>query len=443
MPRPVHIRIPESLLARIRDDLIRPHKFAAERVGFLTTRKQSFAGCDALYVTGYYPVPDDQYVDDPSVGARISEQSIDQAYRWAASGDVGVFHIHAHSGKGAPGLSRTDERELPHLVQPMTAIGKEQAHGIFLLSDDACKAWAWRAGERQPVVVEQITVVGRTLRFFSSVAWKADADDEQYARQSFLGSHAQAVFRNARVGVVGLGGGGSHIVQQLAHLGVRHVYAFDGDRTEATNLNRNVGSTLFDARSQARKFDVAWRVHHALVPDSAFGGHPGRWQESADLLASCDLVFGCLDTFEARRELEAECRRHLIPYIDIGMDVHQVGDDPPRMAGQVILSVPGGPCMKCIDFLNEETLAQEAARYGDTGGRPQVVWANGILSSAAIGIGVDVLTGWTCSAKPIVYLSLDANKNTMKEHPDLRFFENKGCDHYPLDQTGPPQLHSI
>ena len=388
-------------------------------------------------------MPDDQYVDDPRVGARISEQAIDDAYARASADDVGVFHIHAHWGKGLPRLSSTDEDELPHLVRPMTAIGKDQAHGIFLLSDDACKAWVWRSGERDPVVAELITVVGRTVRFFSPVQWKVDADEEQYARQSFLGPHAQAIFRNARVGVVGLGGGGSHIVQQLAHLGVRYVYAFDGDRTETTNLNRNVGSTLFDARAQARKFDVMHRIHHGLVPGSAFGGHPGRWQDQPELIAQCDVVFGCLDTFQARRELEAECRRYLIPYIDIGMDVHQQGDDPPRMAGQVILSVPGGPCMKCIDFLNEQTLAQEAALYGDTGGRPQVVWANGILASTAVGIGVDVLTGWTRSTEPVAYLSFDANANTLTQHPDLQFVDERVCQHYPLDLIGPPQFRSI
>ena len=55
--------------------------------------------------------------------------------------------------------------------------------------------------------------------------------------------------------------------------------------------------------------------------------HQGKWQERPDLMDQCDVVFGCVDTFAGRRDLEAECRRYLIPYIDIGMDVHKVGDD--------------------------------------------------------------------------------------------------------------------
>jgi hypothetical protein len=48
-----------------------------------------------------------------------------------------------------------------------------------------------------------------------------------------------------------------------------------------------------------------------------------------------------------------------------------------------------------MGFLTDELLTQEAARYGDAGGRPQVIWSNGVLCSAAVGIIVDLLTGWS------------------------------------------------
>ena len=49
-----------------------------------------------------------------------------------------------------------------------------------------------------------------------------------------------------------------------------------------------------------------------------------------------------------RRELEIACRRYLMHYIDIGVDVH--GEDRPVIGGQVMLSSPGGPCMTCMGF---------------------------------------------------------------------------------------------
>ena len=44
---------------------------------------------------------------------------------------------------------------------------------------------------------------------------------DRYSRQSFLGPGSEARIARCTVGVAGLGGGGSHIVQQLAHIGFK------------------------------------------------------------------------------------------------------------------------------------------------------------------------------------------------------------------------------
>ena len=62
-----------------------------------------------------------------------------------------------------------------------------------------------------------------------------------FSRQSFLGKESQALFRNTRVGIIGLGGGGSHIAQQSAHIGFGKFAIFDPDFTDFPNLNRTGG----------------------------------------------------------------------------------------------------------------------------------------------------------------------------------------------------------
>jgi hypothetical protein len=84
------------------------------------------------------------------------------------------------------------------------------------------------------------------------------------------------------------------------------------------------------------------------------------------------------------------CRRYLMHYIDIGMDVH--GEKPPVIGGQIVLS-PGRLCMRRMGLLTEAKLAEEAARYGKEGSRPQVVWPNGVLASIAVGLGVELAVG--------------------------------------------------
>lgn len=263
-------------------------------------------------------------------------------------------------------------------------------------------------------------------------------NNKRYLRQSFLGERAQEKLEQVIIGVVGLGGGGSHIVQQLAHIGVLHYRLYDADIVEDSNLNRLVGATDADIQAKTLKAEIARRVISSVQPHAKVLTYTCRWQENPEPLRGCDIIFGCVDSFGERRELEACARRYLIPYIDIGMDIHCVGDDPPRMGGQVIVSMPGGPCMYCLGFLNERTLAQEAAKYGEAGDRPQVIWANGILASTAVGIAIDLLTDWTLSLRSVIYLSYDGNVGTLQPHVRLNYLDQKQCVHYPGSQLGDP-----
>jgi hypothetical protein len=125
-------------------------------------------------------------------------------------------------------------------------------------------------------------------------------------------------------------------------------------------------------------------------------------------------------------------------YIDIGMDVH--GKDNPVISGQVILSSPGYPCMKCMGFLTNDRLANEAARYGDAGDHPQVIWSNGVLASTAVGLAVDLVTNWTRQQRSFVYLVYDGNKGTMKDSLTLRNLTLASCPHFRDSEVGDPVL---
>jgi len=254
----------------------------------------------------------------------------------------------------------------------------------------------------------------------------------------FWGESSQFLFENIRVGIIGYGGGGSHIGQQLAHIGVKNIAVFDDDKVEDTNLNRLVGSWFSDVKNALLKTAVAERVIKNILPTANVVRVNTRWQDNPELLQSCDLVFGNVDSYAERQQAEAECRRYLIPYIDIGMDVYQVDDDPHAVAGQVILSLPGFPCMSCFGFLTEKKLAQEAAKYGKVGGRPQVVWPNGVLASTAVGLFVNLVTNWTQDNETPDYLSYNGNTGMIQQHVRTQYLTSKDCSHFLPDQVGAP-----
>src|SRR5207253_7256444 len=117
----------------------------------------------------------------------------------------------------------------------------------------------------------------------------------------------------------------------------------DDDVVEPSNLNRLVGATHEDALSGTPKVEVARRVVLAINPRASITSYKDRWQNVARELRRCDVVFGCVDSFSERAQLEAECRRFLTPYIDLGMDVSKF-ENGYAIAGQVSLSISGLPC---------------------------------------------------------------------------------------------------
>ncbi len=259
---------------------------------------------------------------------------------------------------------------------------------------------------------------------------------DQYSRQSFLGSSSEAMIARCTIGIAGLGGGGSHIVQQLAHIGFQRFVLYDDDVAEESNLNRLIGATTADALAETPKLHIAKMMIYGLQPGASVRGFTCKWQEKPEPLRECQIVFGCVDSYKGREELEITCRRYLMHYIDIGMDVH--GKERPAIGGQVILSSPGGACMKCMGFLTDDKLAQEAALYGNAGNRPQVVWPNGVLASTAVGLAVDLVTNWTRRGHSHAYLVYDGNAATVKESVTLRNIGISACPHFSDSDVGDP-----
>jgi molybdopterin-synthase adenylyltransferase len=249
------------------------------------------------------------------------------------------------------------------------------------------------------------------------------------SRQSFLGDGTEERIALARVAIVGLCGGGSHIAQQLAHIGVGHFTLFDDDIGEDSNLNRMVGLTEDDVATAMPKIEVISRLIHSVNSKAKVVCVPAKWQTRHELLRDHTAIVGGVDSFSERDQLERYARRYLVPYIDVGMDVH---GDPGRYAisGQVILSMPGEPCMRCMGFLNDRVLGDEARRYGNAGGKPQVVWPNGTLASIAVGKFMSLLTPWHEELQPAFYTEYDGNRLTVQPSRKLAHLVAHQCRHF-------------
>jgi hypothetical protein len=263
------------------------------------------------------------------------------------------------------------------------------------------------------------------------------------ARQSFLGPDSDRILRRSRVAIIGLGGGGSHVAQQLAHVGIGHFVLADFDRYEDKNHNRTVGAEYRDIRRSSYKVRIAGRLIRRINPGAEIIEVCDTWQAVLSELRDCDVLFGSVDSFGQRDQLEKLSRRYLIPYLDLGMDVHDLGGTH-ALHGQVVLSMPGGLCMRCFNFLRPELLDREARDYGSAGGKPQVIWPNGILASSAVGLFMEMVTPWH-DQRPSgsTMLDYDGNSHTITVSSRVAALSGIVCPHFEkISEIGDPLWRS-
>jgi molybdopterin/thiamine biosynthesis adenylyltransferase len=122
------------------------------------------------------------------------------------------------------------------------------------------------------------------------------------------------LFRS-RVAVIGCGGLGGYILEQLARLGVGHIVAIDPDVFEEHNLNRQLLSSpamLGRAKAELAAQRVS-EINPAVTLNpvrEAFSRENGR-----ELLSGLDCIVDAVDNVTARLELEAVCSELNVPLV--------------------------------------------------------------------------------------------------------------------------------
>jgi len=140
--------------------------------------------------------------------------------------------------------------------------------------------------------------------------------DERYLRNlPALSGEECALLRRKRVAVIGCGGLGGHLIDQLARIGIGAIRAVDGDVFELTNLNRQLLSEvpLLGVSKAKAAADRIARVNPDVHTEAV---EAFLTEANADrLVAGCDAVLDGLDNIPSRKILAAACARAGIPYI--------------------------------------------------------------------------------------------------------------------------------
>ena len=209
----------------------------------------------------------------------------------------------------------------------------------------------------------------------------------RYARNVPALTEAEcALLRTKKVAVIGCGGLGGHIIDQLCRIGIGSIRAVDGDCFDETNLNRQLLSqvSLLGSGKANAAFMHAGRVNPQVQVDAV---SEYLTETNADrIILSCDLVIDALDNIPSRKILASACTKAGIPYVygAIAGWVAQAG-----------ISMPGDGLI--------ETLYPEDTVLAD---KSVLSFTPALCASMQVSLAIQLLIGRPVSTGTVFYFDL-------------------------------------
>ncbi len=156
-------RASDRFLEDVRSDLVRPHPFAHERVGFVAARAAAGQENLVIIATEYFPVRDNDYINDQTMGAVLGQEALRRALEVALLKPFGMFHVHMHMLPGRLWFSTVDLREQQRFVPDFPKVQPKLPHGALVLSPTAMAGRVWISPSGfQPIT--EFNVIGRHMK---------------------------------------------------------------------------------------------------------------------------------------------------------------------------------------------------------------------------------------------------------------------------------------
>lgn len=470
----------EALARHHRDPAVR-----CERASFAFGRSVGGANGVHAFLLSEPPIrpADDCYLAQSGGHLTLDPQVLNSVLVRFAGSDADVLvnvHDHWFSRGGttfSPVDDADDQRLAAYLRQRFEPMLSSQPHigaprrvtSVSLVLDQSSfdARFVDGAGVFQPLAA--IDVVGpHADRLFPNSLRarrrRASADDRLLRQRDFITPEQQRLLEDLTFGVVGCGGLGSILIEDLYRLGARRFVLIDPDRLEAHNLNRFQGGGV----------DFVGRLKAELLAENLVRMSGGRIEveaapvsvldpEALRLLRSVDVVLGCLDNHLARYFLNRFSLQYLVPYFDAGVNIatRPLVDFQSRY----FAVIPGvTACAECsayelidrraVDFaLTDEVTADAQRRAGYVVDRPDLAAAASAypLNQRAAGTLSTELLNWLCGFRPLATCVAEfwadgrGQRSDRSNHPEVPSPTCAACarllgvgDRAPLPRPMPP-----
>lgn len=134
-------------------------------------------------------------------------------------------------------------------------------------------------------------------------------------------------FKGQRIGVIGLGGTGSYILDMVAKTPVDEILLFDSDELLQHNAFRAPGAVSVETlNKRIRKVDY-YAANYSQMRRGIKAFPEKVTEVNIDLLKDLSYVFICIDSNKAKSVIISKLREFGVPFIDTGLGVNMANND--------------------------------------------------------------------------------------------------------------------
>jgi molybdopterin/thiamine biosynthesis adenylyltransferase len=135
---------------------------------------------------------------------------------------------------------------------------------------------------------------------------------------------ANRKLETGKVGIVGVGGTGSYVLELIAKTPAPEIHIFDGDVFYNHNAFRSPGApSIEELRARPKKADylagLYGKMRHCIFPHDCYID-----ETNVELLRELDFIFICIDKGKAKRVIVEKLEEWGKSFIDVGMGVQLV-----------------------------------------------------------------------------------------------------------------------
>jgi hypothetical protein len=166
--------------------------------------------------------------------------------------------------------------------------------------------------------------------FVAAKTFKVIEDNEEESIFNYIDTNSSranifqinAKFKGQRVGIIGLGGTGSYVLDCVAKTPVDEILLFDGDVFLQHNAFRSPGAPSIETlNEQQKKVDyfasIYSKMRKKIIPHAV-----NVTEDNIDLLKDLSFVFICIDSNSARGMIISKLKHFGIAFIDVGLGVN-------------------------------------------------------------------------------------------------------------------------